>query len=61
MASKDIVEEEMELSGDSTVEYLGSSMEYESDGSCELSSQAPKGIVMIPMVRLLMVLVLRKL
>ena len=38
MASKVIVEEEMELSGDSTVEYLGSSMEYESDGSSEYPS-----------------------
>ena len=40
MASKDIVEEEMELSGESTVEYLGSSMEYESDGSSEFPSTA---------------------
>ena len=38
MASNVIVEEEMELSGDSTVEYLGSSMEYESDGSSEYPS-----------------------
>ena len=36
MASKDIVEEE--LSGDSTVEYLGSSTEYESDSSSEFPS-----------------------
>ena len=38
IASKVVVEEEMELSGDSTVEYLGSSMEYESDGSSVMSS-----------------------
>ena len=38
MASKVIVEEEMELPGDSTVEYLGTSMEYESDGSSEFPS-----------------------
>ena len=38
MASKDSVEEEMELSGDSTVEYLGSSTEYESDSSSEFPS-----------------------
>ena len=38
MASNFIVEEEMDLSGDSTVEYYGSSIEYESDGS--LSIQA---------------------
>ena len=44
MASNVIVEEEMELSGDYTVEYLGSSMEY------EMSCLAPKGIVMIPII-----------
>ena len=38
MASNVIVEEEMELSGDSTGEYLGSSMEFESEGSSEYPS-----------------------
>ena len=38
MASNEIVEEEIELSCESTVEYLGSSMEYESDGSSEYPS-----------------------
>ena len=38
MASNVTVEEEMELSGDSTVEYLGSSIESESDGSSEYPS-----------------------
>ena len=38
MASNVIVEEEMELTVDATLEYLGSSMEYESDGSSEYPS-----------------------